>query len=91
MQLRFIDFDANYLSQIPFLFQPLQPIIFTIRDTILWANSLAGLPWWSVLAISALAVRILIFPLILIQMKRFSKIGPVSPVLVFLKEAWGYS
>jgi membrane protein insertase Oxa1/YidC/SpoIIIJ len=54
-------------------------------------NSLVGLPWWTVLALTALASRLLIFPLILIQMKRFSKIGPVAPVLVFLKEAWSHS
>jgi membrane protein insertase Oxa1/YidC/SpoIIIJ len=85
IQLRFVNFDTNYLSQIPYIFQPLEPFITSIRDSILWTNSLLGLPWWSVLALSATAVRIIISPLILVQMKRFSKIGPISPVLVFLK------
>lgn len=49
------------------------------------------MPWWSVLVLSAVAVRLMISPLILVQMKRFSKLGPVAPALVFLKQAWGYS
>jgi len=91
MQLRFVNWDTNYLSQIPYVFQPLEPFIVAIRDSILWANSLAGLPWWCVLGLSALAVRLTIFPLILVQMKRFSKLAPISPVLVFLKEGWQHS
>ena len=91
MQLRLINFDANYLTRIPWLFQPLEPLIIGIRDQILVMNSFLGLPWWSVLALSAFFVRLTIFPLILVQMKRFSKIGPVSPVLVYLKEAWKFS
>lgn len=50
-----------------------------------------GLPWWAVLVVSSLFVRMTIFPLILVQMKRVSRIGPVSPVFVFLKDAWKYS
>ena len=91
MQLRLINFDANYLTRIPWFFQPLEPLIIGIRDQILVMNSFLGLPWWSVLALSAFFVRLTIFPLILVQMKRFSKIGPVSPVLVYLKEAWKFS
>lgn len=91
MQLRLINFDANYLTRIPWFFQPLEPLIIGIRDQILVMNSFLGLPWWSVLALSAFFVRLTIFPLILVQMKRFSKIGPVSPALVYLKEAWKFS
>lgn len=89
--MRFYDFDASYLSQTPFLLKPFEPGIHAIRDSILHINSILGLPWWVVLALTALVSRIVIFPLILVQMKRFSKIGPVAPVLVFLKEAWSYS
>lgn len=91
IQLRFVNFDTNYLSQVPYIFQPLEPLINAIKDSILWSNSFVNLPWWCVLAISALAVRLTIFPLILVQMKRFSKIGPISPLLVFLKEGWAHS
>jgi membrane protein insertase Oxa1/YidC/SpoIIIJ len=54
-------------------------------------NSFVNLPWWAVLILSSFFVRFLIFPLILVQMKRFSKMGPVSPVFVFLKDSWKYS
>ena len=83
--------DANYLSQIPFIFRPLEPIITTIKEGILHFNGVVGLPWWGILILSSVFVRLSIFPLILVQMKRFSKIGPVSPALVFLKDAWKYS
>jgi len=56
-----------------------------IRDAILSLNGFVGLPWWAVLIASSFFVRCMIFPLILVQMKRFAKIGPVSPALVFLK------
>lgn len=85
MKLRFYNFDPEYLTRIPWVFRPLEPLILTIRDHILDLNAFVGLPWWAVLALSALFVRLTIFPLILIQMKRFAKIGPVSPVLVYLK------
>jgi hypothetical protein len=52
---------------------------------------MVGLPWWAVLIASSMFVRMSIFPLILVQMKRVSRIGPVSPVFVFLKDAWKYS
>jgi membrane protein insertase Oxa1/YidC/SpoIIIJ len=90
-QLRFVNFDTNYLSQIPYIFKSFEPFIISIKDCILWSNSFIGLPWWCVLGLSALAVRLIIFPLILVQMKRFSKIAPISPVLVFLKEGWAHS
>lgn len=59
-----------------------------IRDSILALNGFLGLPWWAILIASSFLVRLSIFPLILVQMKRFSKLGPVSPALVFLKDAW---
>lgn len=62
-----------------------------IRDSILHLNSIAHLPWWAVLMLASLISRLLIFPLILVQMKRFAKIAPVSPALVFLKDTWKYS
>lgn len=89
--MRFIHFDANYLNQVPFIFKPLEPLMNPIKDAILTLNASLGLPWWAVLLISSLFVRMTIFPLILVQMKRFAKIGPVSPALVFLKDAWKYS
>ena len=46
------------------------------------------MPWWLLLILSAAFVRITIFPLILVQMKRMSKIGPIWPILVHLKEGW---
>lgn len=62
-----------------------------IKNSILAANQFLGLPWWLVLMLSSMFVRFTIFPLILVQMKRISRIGPVSPALVFLKDAWKYS
>ena len=62
-----------------------------IKDAILYANSFAGLPWWLVLMLSSMFVRLTIFPLILVQMKRVSRIGPVAPAFVFLKDAWQHS
>ena len=41
--------------------------------------------------LASVAVRMSIFPLILVQMKRFSRIAPVSPVLVLLRDAWKHS
>ena len=62
-----------------------------IKNFILASNQYLGLPWWLVLMFSSMFVRMTIFPLILVQMKRMSKIGPVAPVFVFLKDTWEYS
>ena len=88
MQLRFVDFDARYLDEVPFFFKPFEPIMTIIRDGYLNANSFLGLPWWAMLIIGAMVSRILISPLILIQLKRFSKLGPISPVFLFIKDGW---
>lgn len=87
-KLRFIDFDAKYLNEIPFVFKPLTPPIHFAKSMILDINSYLGLPWWLVLMISAFFVRVCIFPLVLIQMKKMSKFGPVWPILVHLKEGF---
>jgi membrane protein insertase Oxa1/YidC/SpoIIIJ len=62
-----------------------------IKNAILSANQFLGLPWWVVLVLSSMFVRLTIFPLILVQMKRVSRIGPVAPAFVFLKDAWKFS
>lgn len=36
-------------------------------------------------------VRLFIAPLIFVQMKRMSKIGPIAPVFVFIKDTWRQS
>lgn len=41
--------------------------------------------------LSAVVIRVGIFPLILLQMKRVSRIGPIAPVLVHVKEGWKHS
>lgn len=52
------------------------------------ANQFMGLPWWAILMISSVVIRLSIFPLIIVQMRRMSKLGPVSPVFVMIKDTW---
>ena len=33
-------------------------------------------------------MRAVIFPLILVQMKKMSRVGPVSPAFVHIKDTW---
>ena len=62
-----------------------------VKENIIHFHQFTGLPWWAILMFSGLFVRACIFPLILVQMKRISKIGPIWPVLLHLKEGWKHS
>lgn len=59
-----------------------------IKDLIVQTNNLVGLPWWAVLVSSSIVIRFTIFPLILVQMKRMSKFGPIFPIFVLMKDTW---
>jgi len=59
-----------------------------IKDIIVQTNNFVGLPWWAVLMISSVLVRFTIFPLILVQMRRMSKFGPIFPIFVLIKDTW---
>jgi len=83
--------DAKYLNEVPFIFKPLEPAMNIIKDLILSAHGLVGIPWWAVLFASSFVIRLTIMPLILIQMKRISKIAPIAPVFVFIKDTWKHS
>lgn len=54
-------------------------------------NSFIGLPWWAVLIMSSAIIRLTIFPLIMIQMRRMTKLGPVAPIFVMIKDTWSKS
>ena len=91
MKLRFIDFDAQYFDRVPYIFGPLDPFMTTIKDFIYMANEWVGLPWWAVLVIISGLVRMTIFPLILLQMKRMAKLAPSFPAFVLIKDTWKVS
>lgn len=59
-----------------------------IRDSIFELNQYVGLPWWVIVVLTSILCRITIFPLIFVQMKKMSRIGPVFPIFVHIKEAW---
>lgn len=86
-----IDFETSYLQNIPLIFTPLTPFIHFVRDTVLSCNGVLGLPWWLVIMITSVATRIIVFPLIIAQYKKTSKIGPVFPVYAHIKETWKQS
>jgi membrane protein insertase Oxa1/YidC/SpoIIIJ len=86
-----IDFNPAYLSQVPFIFSPFKPIIHFIRDTLISFQELTGLPFWAVIITASIVSRILIFPLLAVQIKETSKLGQVFPVLVHIKETWKHS
>ncbi|KNA25997.1 hypothetical protein SOVF_001420 [Spinacia oleracea] len=44
-------------------------------------HDVTGLPWWIVIASSTVAMRITLFPLILLQLRKLKKIGEVFPKL----------
>jgi membrane protein insertase Oxa1/YidC/SpoIIIJ len=76
------------LSEIPWFFQPLKPYIHLARDQIFTLNQAVGLPWWVIIMITSLVARATIFPLIFVQMKKISRIGPVWPIFAHIKEGW---
>lgn len=79
------------MNQTPFFFKPFEPMIMASKDVILSFHEITGLPWWLTLSITCFAIRLTIFPLILIQMKRFSKLGPIAPAFVHIKDLWKLS
>ena len=83
-----INFDANYFDRVPFWLEPIDPAMVAIKNAIIYLNSFAGLPWWAVLMISSVFIRLTIFPLIMVQMKRMSKFGPIYPIFVLIKDTW---
>lgn len=62
-----------------------------IKDSVIQINSWVGLPWWALIVMTSVFVRVSIFPLILLQMKKMSRVGPVWPVFAHLKETWKQS
>lgn len=66
----------------------MDPAMVAIKDLIVQTNNLVGLPWWAVLVSSSIVIRFTIFPLILVQMKRMSKFGPIFPIFVLMKDTW---
>lgn len=59
-----------------------------IKDLIVQTNSYLGLPWWAILISASILIRLTIFPLILVQMRRMSKFGPIFPIFVLMKDTW---
>ena len=88
MKSRLINFDARYFDQVPFWLEPMDPAMVAIKDLIVQTNGFVGLPWWAVLMISSVLIRLTIFPLILVQMRRMSKFGPIFPIFVLIKDTW---
>lgn len=66
----------------------MDPAMVAIKDLIVQTNNFVGLPWWAVLIASSIIIRFSIFPLILVQMKRMSKFGPIFPIFVLMKDTW---
>lgn len=62
--------------------------MIAIKDLVVQTNNWLGLPWWAVLIASSILIRMTIFPLILIQMKRMAKFGPIFPIFVLMKDTW---
>ena len=54
-------------------------------------NGYVGLPWWAFMIMASFAIRLTIFPLILIQIKKMSKLGPTFPLFAHVKETWAQS
>lgn len=61
------------------------------KEVIMTANSFVGMPWWAVLILSSAVIRLTIFPLIMIQMRRMTKLAPISPIFVMIKDTWRQS
>lgn len=88
MQSRLINFDANYFDKVPFWLEPMDPGMVAIKDLIMQTNNFVGLPWWAVLVGCSIMIRFSIFPLVLVQMRRMSKFGPIFPIFVLMKDTW---
>ncbi len=41
--------------------------------------------------ITSAFIRLTLFPLVVVQMKRFAKLGPHAPTFTFLKDTWNHS
>lgn len=85
---RLMTFDADMLSYIPFFIRPLEPFIMAVKNLMLHANEFLGLPTWALIMSSCLFIRLLLFPLIFVQVKRVGKLAPIAPVFVHLKNTY---
>jgi membrane protein insertase Oxa1/YidC/SpoIIIJ len=47
-----------------------------------------GLPWPMVIMMSCVFMRCTILPLLFMQIKRMSRLAPLSPVLIHVKDAF---
>lgn len=88
IQDRLMTFDADMLSFIPFFFKPLEPFIMGVKNLMIHANQFVGLPTWALIMASCLFIRALLFPLVLVQVKRVGRLAPIAPVFVHLKNTY---
>ena len=58
------------------------------KELLLNINSHIGLPWPAVIMMSCVFIRITILPILYVQIKRISRIAPLSPVLIHIKDAF---
>lgn len=91
MKDRLLYIDTDYLAHIPYIFKPIEPFVEAIKDIMLSANSVLGLPWWAVIMGSCLAIRLAILPLMFVQIQKVNKLAPLAPVFVHLKNTYKVS
>lgn len=56
-------------------FLPVQALIFLLDS----CHDVTGLPWWVIISSSTVAMRLAIFPLVVLQLKKLRRIGELLP------------
>ncbi|KAL3632153.1 hypothetical protein CASFOL_025137 [Castilleja foliolosa] len=77
-----LPFNRRFSSQsnLPESDEPILPVqaIISLLDSY---HDVTGLPWWIIISSSTLAMRLAIFPLVVLQLKKMRQIGELLPKL----------
>ncbi|KAK9106034.1 hypothetical protein Scep_022878 [Stephania cephalantha] len=57
------------------------PAVQMVVDLLDWYHDLTGLPWWITIASSTLALRVVLLPVLILQLKKLKRIAELFPKL----------
>lgn len=76
---------AQAASEVASLVPPSNVFILSLQQAIEYLHTAGGLPWWGAIAATTLALRALIAPLVLMQMRNTARLAKAQPELARLQ------
>jgi len=83
---RLMFFDPDFMATLPYILEPLDPVVEAAKDFIVRIHEFTGLDWWAVICLTCVMARLSLMPLIYLQFKRTAKLAAIIPVVTQMKK-----